>query len=208
YDSARAVAALAPALPEDPPPYTVLLDGARLLATGPGDAQVHMVAAPLDPRPAHELTATAAGQVLLSYRLTPPSQAAAPGAGDVALLREYLDPLSGRPLDPDALRAGQLVRVRLTLVTGGARVFVQLEEPLPAGATLIDAGRGGFEHVAPRDDHLVLASTLLVPGVYEHSYLVRASRPGRYAAPPPVAQQDGGAVLGMGNTGMFIVIQR
>jgi hypothetical protein len=198
YESARAVIALASALPTTPAEYTVRLGADRLLAggvsdTGPGDVALALADLPDAPT----LDVLSAGRVLISYRVTLPAGDQAP-AGDDSLLREYLDPLSGERLEEGALRAGQLVRVRLTLVTGGARAFASVEEPLPAGLTLVDPGQGGWGHVARRGDRLVLTSALLAPGVHEHSYLVRASLPGRYAAPAPLARGPGGAIIGAG----------
>lgn len=206
HESARGVMALAPALPGSAAGATVALDGLTLIEGAPGDSAVRSAALQAGAlRDGAALTVRAPGGALVSLRVTRAGGAVTQRAGDIALLREYLDPLSGRPLDPSTLRAGQLVRVRLTLVASGARVFVHVEEPIPAGASLVDLGGGGFEHVARRGDRLVLSSALLAPGVSEHSYLLRAGLAGRFDAPAPLARVAGGAEAGRGNAGAWVV---
>ena len=206
YEAARAVAALAPALPERPPAYTVELDGAAILDGSDGEQL--RVTLPLERVTEQStLAMSSAAPVLVSYRLR---TSAAPGspAGDVALLREFLDPQSGELLDPARLVAGQLVRVRLTLVASGAWPFLRVEEPLPGAMALQSAGAGDFEHVAHAGDRLILTSSLLTPGIYEHSYLLRALAPGRFAAPGPVARDIGGAARGRGDDSLLVVAPR
>jgi alpha-2-macroglobulin len=207
YEEARAATALAPALPEQAPEYAVRLDGAPLLEGG--DGGVRVVEAPLaelGPRGTLVLSGTA--PVLLSYQLTSSTPPADAPPGDLALLREYLDPSRELPLDPGALVAGQLVRVRLTLVASGPRAFTTLEEPLPAGASLVDLGSGDFEQAVSAGERLLLRSALLTPRIYQHTYLVRLTGPGEYAAPPAQVRQGGGAFLAASNAAALVVTPR
>jgi alpha-2-macroglobulin len=208
YESARAALALAAALPERTAGYRVLLDGNELLAATAGDEQPHS-ALHSEPLPSRvTLTVTSQTPVLLSIRSSDRASQSSPRTGDTPLLREYLDARTGRQLDPAALIAGQLVRVRLTLVSAGARVFVDVEEPLPAGATLVDTGKGDFDNAARHGDLLVLSSTMLAPGVYEHTYLVRAGVPGSYTAPGATVRLLNGTPIGQGHATTLVVADR
>ncbi|MEP7187801.1 MAG: Ig-like domain-containing protein, partial [Roseiflexaceae bacterium] len=59
--------------------------------------------------------------------------------GGIALIRDYLDPLTGQPLDLAQLRAGELVRARLTVVINEPRRTVQIADARPGNAVLISA---------------------------------------------------------------------
>jgi hypothetical protein len=131
-----------------------------------------------------------------------------PISGGLDLLREYLDPLSGKALDPNSLRAGQLVRVRLTIVGADGQDGLTIEEPLPGGATLVEAANAAYAQVAHDAGHLTLTSDGLEPGIYEYTYLLRAVAPGRYAAPAATARVSSGDIVGVGNAGQFEVGDR
>jgi hypothetical protein len=130
--------------------------------------------------------------------ILPDGASEATGSG-IALLREYLDPLTGQPLDLAQLRAGQLVRARLTVVTTEARRAVQIAEPLPANAILISIDEGaGLTPSSATDGQISLSSDALAPGIYQYSYLIRLAAAGRYAVPPPLAKAAG-SPSGAGN---------
>jgi hypothetical protein len=131
-----------------------------------------------------------------------------PISGGLELLREYLDPLNGSALDPGGLRAGQLVRVRLTIVSAEGQIGLVIEEPLPGGAALVEAATVGFAQVVRDTERLTLTSDELVPGIYQYSYLLRAVAPGRYAAPAATARVSSGDVVGVGNAGRLEVAGR
>jgi uncharacterized protein YfaS (alpha-2-macroglobulin family) len=131
-----------------------------------------------------------------------PPIATAPISGGVELLREYLDPLSGRTIDPSGLRAGQLVRVRLTIVSAERYSRLAIEEPLPGGAALVEAEATAFAQVARDAGRLTLTSDELAPGIYQYSYLLRAVAPGRYGVPAAIARA-GDELVGVGNASRF-----
>lgn len=124
--------------------------------------------------------------------------------GPVALLREYLDPLSGAVLGDGALQQGRLVRVRLTVVTAWP-ASLQIEESLPAGAALVSAGAGVLTPGERHADRLVFSVAGLAPGAHQHTYLVRFTAAGRFSAPPPVARGQDGTLLGVGNHSTLVV---
>src|SRR5205823_3533427 len=133
---------------------------------------------------------------------------AAPHDGGIALLREYLDPVTGLPLDLTQLRAGQLVRARLTVVTAAPRRFLAVADPLPGGAVVVAAGPSDdFEYAGRTTDHLTLARATVGPGIYRYSYLLRVVANGRYAVPAPTASAAVGAT-GIGNTIVLEVATR
>ena len=110
----------------------------------------------------------------------------------MALLREYLDPQTGQPLDPAALRVGQVVRVRLTAVVGAQHSGLALEDPLPAGAELVSPGTGDFARATAAAGALALERGASGPGIYQHSYLLRLVAAGRYGVPAATASAPGG----------------
>jgi uncharacterized protein YfaS (alpha-2-macroglobulin family) len=137
-----------------------------------------------------------------------PSGGPGPNSSGIALLREYLDPLTDQPLDSAQLRAGQLVRARLTVVTTESRRAVEIADPLPATALLIDTGdSAGLTLRSASEGQITLSSDALAPGIYQYSYLIRLTAAGRYAVPPPLAAA-GGSPSGAGNAAALDVAAR
>ncbi len=112
------------------------------------------------------------------------------------------------------IRAGATVRVRLTVVVPDRRFYAAVMDPLPAGLEGIDLtfktsarsrlgnqlkGRVydfyswhsllAFDHREMRDDSVVLFADRLPSGVYEYTYLARATTPGRFIAAPARAEE-------------------
>ena len=119
--------------------------------------------------------------------------------GGIALIRDYLDPLTSQPLDLAQLRAGQLVRARLTVVINEPRHAVEIADALPGNAVLISADTSAdFEHTGFADGRMTLTAATLEPGIYHYFYLLRAVAGGRYSVPAPTANAADGA-SGIGN---------
>jgi uncharacterized protein YfaS (alpha-2-macroglobulin family) len=118
--------------------------------------------------------------------------------------------------DPDGtwrVRAGTKVRVRLTMVAPARRYHVALVDPLPAGLEVMSpalavtgpipddprakpaAGepwwwrRPWYEHQNLRDERVEAFASLLWEGVYDYSYVARATTPGTFVAGPPKAEE-------------------
>ncbi|MCC6751566.1 MAG: hypothetical protein IT371_28195 [Deltaproteobacteria bacterium] len=112
------------------------------------------------------------------------------------------------------IKAGSTVRVRLTVVVPGQRYFVAVMDPLPAGLEAVNldfqtsatsrlAGERkhrvydfwswyalfAFEHKELRDESVVLYADRLPAGVYEYTYLARATTLGRFVAAPTKAEE-------------------
>jgi len=106
--------------------------------------------------------------------------------------------------------AGGQVRVRLLLATPLRRHHVALVDPLPGGleplnpvlavtatpdglASVDEWGRRSavpwFEHQNLRDDRAEAFASVMQTGVYEYSYLARATTLGHFAAPPPKVEE-------------------
>lgn len=193
YESARAAAALLALAPEPgrDPSYVVTLDGVELLKGGQGAAarpstsRVTVPASRL--RPDSALTVlSSGGEVVVGYRLEAPATAL-PGSR-VAMLREYLDPATGEPLDGAALTPGQLVRVRLTLVNEALLRWLVVDEPLPGGLNFGAAEAGPLTFAGLDQGEPLFAAEGLEPGVYQQTYTARAVAPGRFIHPPAVAR--------------------
>ncbi|HWP41996.1 MAG TPA: DUF6049 family protein, partial [Blastocatellia bacterium] len=112
------------------------------------------------------------------------------------------------------IRAGAKVRVRLTMVAPSRRYHVALVDWLPAGLEAMnpalavtgsipvdpeDQKPGGswwwwrawrwFEHQNMRDERVEAFASLLWEGVYNYSYVARATTPGVFVVPPPKAEE-------------------
>jgi uncharacterized protein YfaS (alpha-2-macroglobulin family) len=137
----------------------------------------------------------------------------------VARVYEALDDPSDVRRDADGtwrIKAGSKVRVRLTLGAPARRYHVALVDPLPAGLEALNpalavteavprdekaaeapaSGRGWwwwyrpwFEHQNMRDERVEAFASLLWDGVYNYSYVARATTPGHFVVPPPKAEE-------------------
>jgi uncharacterized protein YfaS (alpha-2-macroglobulin family) len=110
------------------------------------------------------------------------------------------------------IKAGARVRVRLAMVASNRRYHVALVDPLPAGLEIVNPAlavsgdipqdpsdpsyRYGwwwwgtwYEHQNMRDERAEAFATLLWEGVYNYSYLARATTPGEFVVPPAKAEE-------------------
>jgi alpha-2-macroglobulin len=111
------------------------------------------------------------------------------------------------------IKAGARVRVHLTMVADNRRYHVALVDPLPAGLEIVNPGlavsgsipqdlaNGGsetrsymwwgpwYEHQNLRDERAEAFTSLLWEGVYQYTYIARATTPGTFVAPPAKAEE-------------------
>ncbi len=107
------------------------------------------------------------------------------------------------------IAAGARVRVRLTLVAVNRRYHVALVDRLPAGLEILNPGLAvsepvpadpsvgsrswwwgpWYDHQNLRDAGAEAFTPLLWDGVYEYSYVARATTPGSYVVPPARAEE-------------------
>ena len=108
------------------------------------------------------------------------------------------------------IKAGARVRVRITMVASNRRYHVALVDPLPAGLEIINpalavsgstpqdpsASSYGwwwwwtwYEHQNLRDERAEAFTSLLWDGVYEYTYVTRATTPGTFVVPPAKAEE-------------------
>jgi hypothetical protein len=108
------------------------------------------------------------------------------------------------------IKAGAQVRVRLTMVATSRRYHVALVDPLPAGFETLNPElaitghiprdpndqtnrwwwwRQWFEHQNMRDERVEAFTSLLWEGVYNYSYVARATTPGVFIVPPSKAEE-------------------
>jgi len=114
-------------------------------------------------------------------------------------------------------KAGDLIRVTLTLTLTKERRFVAVTDPLPAGFEPVESWfastasalardqdtqnpgeqqnwfswweHGGFDHVERHDDRVLLFGTRLSEGEHTFSYVVRATTAGTYRTAPAHAEE-------------------
>jgi uncharacterized protein YfaS (alpha-2-macroglobulin family) len=112
------------------------------------------------------------------------------------------------------IKAGARVRVRITMVADNRRYHVALVDPLPAGLEIVNpalavsgsipqdpsnpdyGARYGwwwrwswYEHENLRDECAEAFTSLLWEGVYEYTYIARATTPGTFMVPPAKAEE-------------------
>ncbi len=113
------------------------------------------------------------------------------------------------------IKSGAKIRVRINMVAAARRYHVALIDPLPAGFEIMNpdlavtgvipgntGGRGSnqfsfrwgwrgtwFDHQNFRDDRAEAFSSIIRGGVYEYSYVARATTPGEFIAPPAKAEE-------------------
>ncbi|MCK9461201.1 MAG: Ig-like domain-containing protein [Proteobacteria bacterium] len=113
------------------------------------------------------------------------------------------------------IRAGARVRVRLTMVAEARRYHVALIDPMPAGLEAVNPElatteklpvdkdkpedkmttrywwwwRPWYEHENMRDERVEAFTSLLWDGVYNYSYVARATTPGAFVVPPARAEE-------------------
>ena len=110
------------------------------------------------------------------------------------------------------IRAGALVRVRVNMVAPARRYHVALVDPLPAGFEPLNPALATtgtippdpeqqssqnpwwwsspwYEHQNMRDERVEAFASLLYAGVYEYTYVARATTPGNFVVPPAKAEE-------------------
>jgi len=111
------------------------------------------------------------------------------------------------------IRAGARVRVKIKMVADNRRYHVALVDPLPAGLEIINPDlavsgtqpeqkpdpmemrygwwwwRPWYEHQNLRDERAEAFTPLLWDGVYDYTYIARATTPGTFIAPPAKAEE-------------------
>ena len=108
------------------------------------------------------------------------------------------------------IRAGARVRVKLTMVAPSRRVHVALVDPLPSGLEILNPDLAvtaappresnwsrterrwwgsWYQHQNLRDERAEAFTSYLWAGVYEYSYMARATTPGAFVAPPAKAEE-------------------
>ena len=108
------------------------------------------------------------------------------------------------------IKAGARVRVRMTMVANNRRYNVALVDPLPAGLETINPALAvsediptdpndqqrwlvvvatWYDHQNLRDQRAEAFTTLLWEGVYDYTYVARATTPGEFVVPPTKAEE-------------------
>ena len=126
------------------------------------------------------------------------------------------------------IKAGARVRVKLVMVADNRRYHVALVDPLPAGLEIVnpalavsssipqDPGSADYkygwwwgpwyEHQNMRDERAEAFTPLLWEGVYNYSYIARATTPGTFVVPPAKAEEMySPEVFGRSNSDQVIV---
>lgn len=110
---------------------------------------------------------------------------------------------TGKVISDESMQEGGDAWVRLTLVVPEERNYVVIEDKLPAGLEAVNESLKNtnslslrppkvkegnsvlyFDHKEYRDDRVSLFSDHLSPGIYEVSYRVRSTIPGKFHRPP------------------------
>jgi len=135
----------------------------------------------------------------LSYAIDPPTIDAVDRGFKLTRTYEALESKKAA----GSFKAGDVVRVTLTIATPKERSFVAISDPLPAGFEIVDTtlettaqegteavseeNKSGFDHVERRDDRLDIFATRLPGGQHKFTYVVRATTSGTFRTPPATA---------------------
>lgn len=188
--------------------YTVRLNGEEYangaLAEEGGRAEIIIPAADLLTG-RNELELAQQGEGKLYYALTSRiirPQAALDPAGIIGVSRDYFDAQSGLRIERAV--AGQLVRVKLEVQLPVDGFYLLIEDKLPGGLEALNENLNseshqvnqydgqpiyyweelGYNYKEVRSDRVSFFVTELAAGVYEYSYLARATHTGLFAALP------------------------
>lgn len=131
----------------------------------------------------------------------------------IVIQRRYTDPSCEKEICPSITKAevGQLIKVNLTIVAPRYLTHLVVEDPIPAGAEIVDTSLKTVSvlyqegetlkkasepiwwwypsHADKRDEKLVLFATYLSAGTYEYTYLIRAGLSGEFKVLPAVAYE-------------------
>lgn len=155
-------------------------------------------------------------RVGMQYAPTNLKLAAADYGFTIERVYEAIDNPADVRLDKDGtwhVKAGARVRVRLTMAAPARRYHVALVDPMPAGLESLNPElattgaipqdqqendqKGGywwwyrswFEHQNFRDERAEAFTSLLWEGVYNYTYVARATTPGNFVVPPAKAEE-------------------
>jgi len=133
----------------------------------------------------------------------------------IVVSRQYT--LVDKPQQPiNSAKVGDVIQVKLTVIAPNDLHYLVVEDPLPAGCEALDTSLKttssaylGLELTGPelswrgawapywwyftqselRDEKVALFATYLAKGIYEYTYLIRASVPGRFLTMPTFAYE-------------------
>ncbi len=149
-------------------------------------------------------------------------------AGEIGVVREYLNAETGRPLDSDGpAKVGDLVRVKVSVHNPEESWYVIVEDYLPAGleglnerlATTSYVAReygdeefswqkNGYNRKDVLDDRVAFFITQLMPGTHTYSYLARVTHAGTfYATPAQVYLMYAPEVWGSSGSGQLVIAE-
>jgi uncharacterized protein YfaS (alpha-2-macroglobulin family) len=124
------------------------------------------------------------------------------------LVTKTITDMKGKKVEQDYYKTGETYRVTLTMKTRTRRLFVAVNDPLPAGFEIVQTAfkteaskysghEGGgysghgywwwytpFDFIEKRDDKILLFVDRLYKGEISYTYLVRATAAGRFNMPP------------------------
>jgi uncharacterized protein YfaS (alpha-2-macroglobulin family) len=140
-----------------------------------------------------------------------------------------LSSLDGKPLD--SIQAGQVLVITLQLIIPQERLFVVINDPLPAGFEAVnpnfliesrekqgelallksreDGSRWrGFNHIEIHDNKILLFADSLSAGIHTHHYLAHALSPGTYQLPgTKIEQMYAPEVFGRSNESVIVILK-
>jgi len=169
---------------------------------------------PLDSLPKEQLMSLkvskdGTGRLYYGVRLVYAKKGRYEGINKGIAIKKEITPLEG---DFEGFERGRIYKVKLTLYTPQERLFVAVEDPIPAGFKIIDTSFrtisselreklwdlrrkgstrwwGSFDHEEIYDDRYLIFATSLDTGEHTFFYLVKAMTKGRFLLPPTKAEE-------------------
>ncbi|MEW6279645.1 MAG: alpha-2-macroglobulin family protein, partial [Candidatus Eremiobacterota bacterium] len=150
------------------------------------------------------------GRLYYTARLKYAPEGDVPPRDEGFCILKQVTPLEGSPSADPTLKAGQVYRVTLSVVTPQERHFVVLDDPIPGGVEVVQTSfatesdelrralehsaldhywGGTFNHFEIHDDRVLLFADYLTAGEHKYEYLIRAGYPGTYDQPAAHAEE-------------------
>ncbi len=154
-----------------------------------------------------DIVKTGKGRLYYAMRLAYAPVEDVPARDEGFMILRQVVPVEGAPSADPTLKAGQIYKVTLSVITPADRQYVVLDEPLPGGVEVVqttfetesDTMRrvlelshkddkshwwgGTFNHFEVHDDRVLLFAEQLDAGEHTFEYLIRAGYPGKFEQP-------------------------
>ncbi len=174
---------------------TVTVGGKRVMKQKITGAQVTSVKVPLGSTSGDDIAVTTDNGGVISVRVV--EARVDPGAAmsnGFAITRKYTD---DKGVEKTSFKAGEIVRVELSVTADATRKWVAMVDPIPAGFEILNpklaSGTGStasqaWDHQEMRDDRMLWFADNMYRGTYTLTYQARATIDGTFSVLPATVE--------------------